>query len=94
MPVSPPHASPPHQPLPRHPPVVGAVGGVGHGGVGAVRDEPLTGAEGAQADGRPLGAGHVGAVSIEITQEQDVLQGTALSPCPRTLQGRKGSLKS
>lgn len=68
VPISPPHASPPHQPLPRHPPVVGAVGGVGHGGVGAVGDEPLTGAEGAQADGRPLGAGHVGAVSIEITQ--------------------------
>lgn len=80
-------------PPPRHPPVVGAVG-VGDGGVSAVGDEPLAGVEGAQADGWPLSAGHVGAVGVEVTQEEDILQGNALCPYPRTLQVSKGSLNS
>lgn len=69
----------PPYPLLCHPPVIGTVG-AGDGGVGAVGDEPLAGAQGAQADGGPLLRGHIGAVSIEVTHEEDVLQGsTALS---------------
>lgn len=88
----PPHTSP-HTP-PRHPPVIGTVAGVGDSGVSTVGDEPLAGVQGAQADGWPLGAGHVGAVGIEVTQEEDVLWGSALCRCPQTLWGTKGSLKS
>lgn len=75
-------------PPPRHPPVVGAVGAA-DGGVGAVRDEPLAGLEVAQADGGPLRRGHVGAVGVEVTQEEDVLRGRMRDrggpsdePCP------------
>lgn len=95
--VSAPHSSPRQPPTAAPaplPPIVGAVGGVGHGGVGAVRDEPLAGAERAQADGRPLGAGHVGAVSVEIAQKDYVLRARVLCPCSCTLQGSEGSLKS
>lgn len=81
-------------PPPKHPPVIGTAGGVSDGGVSAVRDEPLTSTEGTQADGWPLGTGHIGAAGIEVTQEEDVLRGSVLCPCPQTSRGSKGFLKS
>lgn len=83
-----PRRQPPHPP-PRHPPVVGAVGAA-DGGVGAVRDEPLAGFVGAQADGGPLCLGHVGAVGIEVAQEEDVLRGSAALSPPEAAPGGTG----